>query len=119
MESFAQLGALGDVALWSLVVGFISPPVVAVLQQARWSARTRSLVAFAFYLVIGFVGAALSGVFTTVGITTAVLVVFVTAANSYRELWKKSGVTDTIEAATTPKRGRHEAGAPAQRYPLG
>ncbi|QWY81935.1 membrane protein [Arthrobacter phage Sicarius2] len=111
MDSITQLTGLGELALWSMLVGFFSPPVIAVIQQSRWSARAQSIVAFVFYLIVGAVTALLSGVFTTASLVTAVLVIFVTAANSYRELWKKTGVTGKIETATSGNRdGRHEAG---------
>ena len=131
MDSITQLSGLGELALWSMLVGFFSPPVVAVIQQSKWTARTQAIVAFVFYLVVGAVTALLSGVFNTASLVTAVLVIFVTAANSYRELWKKTGVTGKIESATSPTAavadyepdtghdGKHEAGITSSTYPPG
>lgn len=127
MDSLIQLSGLGELALWSMLVGFFSPLVIAIIQQSRWSARVQSVVAFAFYVLVGAVTAWLSGIFNTVSLLTAVLLVFVTAANSYRELWKKTGVTGKIEAATSKggdpadpdANGRHEAGVSNKTFPLG
>jgi hypothetical protein len=119
MESFdpsalGALAALGPVALWLLVAGFVSPLVIAVIQQSRWSARRQSIVAFCFYVVVAAVTAWLAGIFTTAGVIVAVLVIFVTAGNSYKLLWKPTGVAPAIQAATPigEKQGRHEAGTP-------
>lgn len=105
------LAALGAPALWLLAVGFFAPPVIAIIQQARWSARTQSLVAFAFYVAVAAVTAWLNGIFTAYGLAVSILVVFVTAATAYRELWKKTGVAPAIESTVLPgrKRGRYEA----------
>ena len=99
MDDLVQLGDLG---LWSLLVGFFSPLIISVIQQNRWTPRAKSLVAFLFYLVVGAVTAYFSGVFTVTGLATAILVVFVTAANSYKALWKPTGAAPAIESATSP-----------------
>lgn len=127
MESLAQLGELGDLALWSMLVGFFSPLFISALKSSRWSARTQSIVAFAFYVLVGAVTAWLSGIFSTVSLMTAVLLIFVTGATSYRDLWKKTGVTGKIEAVTSrggdtadpDENGRHEAGVSTKTFPLG
>lgn len=109
--SIAALASLGPVALWLMAVGFFSPLVVAVIQQSRWSARRQSVVAFVFYVVVAAVTVYLNGVFTTVGLVTAILIVFVTASTAYKNLWKPTGAAPAIEAATPAgkKQGRHEA----------
>lgn len=96
----AALSALGPVALWLLLVGFFSPLAIAVIQQSHWPVRTQSIVAFCFYLVVAAVTAALQGIFTTTGIIVSVLVIFVTAGNSYKLLWQPTGVAPAIMKAT-------------------
>ncbi|WGM21876.1 hypothetical protein QEH68_06795 [Paenarthrobacter sp. OM7] len=105
------LAALGPVVLWLMAVGFFSPPVISVIQQTRWSARRQSIVAFLFYVVVATVTAYLMGIFTNVGIVVSILVIFITAGNSYKLLWKPTGVAPAIEAATPigDKQGKHEA----------
>lgn len=116
-ETLAALAALGPVALWLLAVGFFSPLVIAVIQQSGWSARRQSIVAFVFYLAVALVTAWLQGIFTAFGIVTAFLVIFVTAATAYRNLWKPTGVTPAIQHATPlTKQGRHEAGAESEPW---
>lgn len=97
----AALAGLGPVALWLIAVGFFSPLVIAVIQQSRWSARRQSVTAFVFYLIVATVTAYLNGIFTTVGLVTAVLVVFVVASTAYKNLWKPTGAAPAIESATS------------------
>lgn len=106
------LAALGPVALWLMAVGFFSPLVIAVIQQSRWSARKQSIVAFLFYVAVAAVTAYLNDVFTTVGIVTAILIVFVVASTAYKNLWKPTGAAPAIETLTPvgqQRDGRHEA----------
>lgn len=107
-KTLEALAALGPVALWLLAVGFFSPLVIAVIQQSGWSPRRQSIVAFLFYIAVATVTAWLAGIFSTAGIVVAVLVIFVTAGNSYKLLWKPTGVAPAIQAVTS-KQGRHEA----------
>lgn len=100
--TLSTLSALGPVALWLMAVGFFSPLVIAVIQQSRWSQRRQSVVAFVFYLAVAFVTTWLNGIFSAVGVVTAVLVVFVVAANAYKALWKPTGIAPAIQAATSP-----------------
>jgi hypothetical protein len=99
-DTLAALAALGPVALWLLAVGFFSPLVIAVIQQTRWSPRRQAVVAFLFYVVVAAVTAWLQGIFTAFGIVTAFLVIFVTAATAYRNLWKPTGIAPAIQNAT-------------------
>lgn len=100
--------SLDNPALWALAVGFFSPPVISIIQQARWSARTQSLVAFAFYLVVAAATAWFSGLFTAGDYVRLALLVFLTGAASYTALWKPTGVSPAIESVTPPK-GDHAA----------
>ncbi|MET4618710.1 hypothetical protein ABIE18_000133 [Arthrobacter sp. 2762] len=99
-DTLAALADLGPVTLWLLAVGFFSPLVIAVIQQSRWSVRKQSIVAFLFYVAVAAITAWLAGIFNTAGIIVAILVIFITAGNSYKLLWKPTGVAPAIQAAT-------------------
>ena len=107
-----------NLAMWGLVVGFLSPLVISVIQQPSWSQQVRSLVMFAFALVAGFGTAWLGGQLNGTDITTSVLIVMVTAISTYEGLWKKTGLASVIELATSPKpkalTGVVEPSGPAQ-----
>lgn len=89
-------------ALWALAVGFFSPPVISTIQQSRWSARTQSLVAFAFYLVVAAVTAYVLGLFAIGDIFRLALLIFLAAGTSYKTLWKPTGISPAIERVTSP-----------------
>ena len=93
---------LDNAALWALAVGFFSPPVIAVIQQSKWSPRVQSLVAFAFYLAVAAVTAWLAGLFTPGGYVRLALLVFLSGASSYTAFWKPTGVAPAIENVTPP-----------------
>jgi hypothetical protein len=102
---------LTDADLWSLAVGFFAPPVISIIQQSKWSARTQSLVALAFYVAVAAVGAYLAGNFDAGNLVRSALLVFLMGSAAYKAVWKPTGVSPAIEAATSPKPadGRHEA----------
>jgi hypothetical protein len=90
-------------ALWGLIVGVITPPIVAVIQQPTWSTQTRSIVgagiAVVFAVVTCWVDGSLGHGQTLLATIGAVLVA---SQTTYRELWSKVGVTQAIEGATSP-----------------
>lgn len=92
-------------ALWALAVGFITPPIVSVLQEQNWSARTKALVAFVFYFLIALVTAYFAGLFTVADIGRLWLLIFLSASTSYRNFWKPTGVSPAIEKATSSPPG--------------
>lgn len=98
--------------MWELVAGFVSSTfVLPVIQQPRWTARTRAWVTFAWCVVAGLGTAYLTGGFAGVhdvraGVS-AVLLVLVSAVGTY-QVAKKTGIPAAIERATSPG-GRHRA----------
>jgi hypothetical protein len=88
-------------ALWALVVGFITPPIISVIQENKWSARTKALVAFAFYLMIAAVAAWFAGLWTVPDVGRLWLLIFLSASTSYRNFWKPTGISPAIENATS------------------
>lgn len=92
---------MDNTQLWSLVVGLLLPPILAVVQQPHWSSRVRAVVAFALAIVVGALTAYFAGDLNGKSLTTASLLVLVTAATTYKNLWKPTGVADAIESRTT------------------
>jgi hypothetical protein len=99
----------GDLAMWNLIVGFISATVVLpVIQQPTWTARTRSAVTFVYSVIAGLGTAYFTGAFehftdVRAGITS-VLFTLVAAITSYQGFGKPTGIAPGIEAATSPGR---------------
>lgn len=94
-------------ALWGIVVGVITPPLVAIVQQPHWSTQLRTVVGVA--IAVGF-AAITCWVDGTIGhgqtLIATIGTVLVGAQATYRELWSKVGVTQKIEGATATPKGR-------------
>lgn len=96
-----------DLEMWSLLVGAVLPPLVALIQQPRWPDWFRAVVAVASSLVAGFVTTWLveDGMLWERGMVTAILLVLVAALTTYRNFWKPTTIAPTIEAKTSPGGG--------------
>jgi VIT1/CCC1 family predicted Fe2+/Mn2+ transporter len=92
-----------NIVMWSSIVGFFLPPVIALVQQPGWSNRVRSVVAFAACAVAGAGTAYFQGDLTGRRFVEAGLVVLVTAMATFRNFWKTTGVSPMIEDATALK----------------
>jgi VIT1/CCC1 family predicted Fe2+/Mn2+ transporter len=89
-----------DIVMWSSVVGFFLPAVLAIIQQPKWSDRVRTVVAFVACAVAGAGTAYFQGDLTGRRFVEAGLVVLVTAMATFRNFWKSSGVSGAIERQT-------------------
>lgn len=94
-----------NIQMWALIVGFFLPPVIALVQQPGWSNRVRSVVAFVACAVAGAGTAYFQGDLTGRRFVEAGLVVLVTSMATFRNFWKTTGITPTIEEATALKSG--------------
>lgn len=96
-----------DLQMWELIGGFVSATLVLpVIQQPRWTSRTRAAVTFVYAVIVGLVTAYLTGAFEGVhdvrtGVSS-VLLLLVTAVASYRGFAKPTGIAPSIERATSP-----------------
>jgi hypothetical protein len=96
---------MDDLAMWSLLVGSVLPPLVAILEQPKWPDWLRSVVAVLSSLVAGFVTTWIveggDDLFER-GLVTAVLLVLVSSLTTYRNFWKPTTLAPQIEAKTSP-----------------
>lgn len=101
---------MGNLAMWNLIVGFLSATfVLPVIQQPHWSEGTRAVVTFVYSIVVGLGTAYFTGAFShltdvSAGVTS-VLLTMVAAVASYKGFAKPTGVAPAIEAATSPDYG--------------
>jgi hypothetical protein len=104
------MDTISDLAMWNLIVGFISATfVLPVIQQPRWSSATRAGVTFIYSVIVGLGTAFFTGAFDHVhdvraGITS-VLLTLVAAVASYKGFSQPTGVAPAIEEATSPTGG--------------
>lgn len=86
--------------MYSLLVGFLLPPVLSIVQQSDWSDRLRAAVAFAACLLAGAGVAYFQGDLTGKRFVSGALIVLVTGLTTYRNFWKPTGISPGIEAKT-------------------
>lgn len=104
---------LSDLAMWSLIVGFLLPPALAVVQQSSWHSAVKAVVAFGASLAAGVGIAYFTDTLTGRDWVSASLVVLVTTIATYQSFWKQTKIAPKIEAATDIPALNRGAGPPA------
>lgn len=99
-----------DAQLWSAFLGFAAPPLIAVVQQPRWSSTAKTLVMLLSSVALGAGSAYFNGQFTAHTIGGNVLIAAIAAGSAYQTVWKPT-IAPAIERATSrrPNRGRHRS----------
>lgn len=106
-----------DTAAWSVIIGVVSPWVIAFVQQPHWSVRTRKIVAVVAAVVLGTLTSLGTGAFFADGAPVSVLgavgIVLVASQTSYRNLAQPATGRMRTETATSPKKRRRKRKPPA------
>lgn len=100
---------LDDLAMWNLIVGFVSATfVLPVIQQPAWTTSRRAVVTFVYSIVVGLGTAYFTGAFASINDVragvTSVLLTLVAAIASYKGFAQPTGVASAIESVTSPSR---------------
>jgi O-antigen/teichoic acid export membrane protein len=90
-----------DAQLWAAGLGFVLPPVIAIVNQPRWSGAVRGLLMLAVAALVGLGTAYFNGDFDGKPIVTCMLLAAVAIGTSYYTVWKPSGIAPGIERATS------------------
>lgn len=90
-----------DFQMYSLLVGFVLPPALAIVQQAHFSDRLRAAIAFVACVIAGAGVAFFQGDLTGKRLVSAALIVMTTGLATYRNFWKPTGIAPAIEDVTT------------------
>ncbi|MFK0182090.1 hypothetical protein ACIQVR_39770 [Streptomyces xanthochromogenes] len=92
---------LTDAELWAAALGYVLPPVIAIVNQPKWSGALRAL----FMLIVagadGLGSAYFTGEFSGKTAITCVLTAAVAIGIAYHTVWKPSGIAPGIEVATS------------------
>jgi hypothetical protein len=91
--------------LANALVGFLLPQLIALINQRKWVARTKSLVAFGACAVAGILTSYVAGDLVSSDLLLSIFTVFGVARVSYAGLWHPTGVTPAIEKATSVNGG--------------
>lgn len=95
-----------NLTLWSGIASFITPLIVALVNQPRWSPIVRAIATVVVCLGMAAATAAVEGQFNGTRWTTAALLVLSGAVFWYQTIWKN--VAPKLEAASSAG-GRHRA----------
>lgn len=92
---------------WSLLIGALLPPVIAIIQRPGWSNAARSIVTVLICAVVGGLTAFVEGdlkisELTFGSIVGAAGVILIAAQTTHRNFWKPTGVSGAVEQATSP-----------------
>lgn len=90
-----------DTLMWTFLVGVLLPNGIALVNQTRWSATAKGIVALIISGLAGAGTAYFNDAFTGRGIVSSILVVGVMAWTTYQTFWKPSGIAPAIERATS------------------
>lgn len=91
---------MSNLQLWSLIVAFFVPPVVAVINRAAWPKHVKAIVFFLVSVLAAGGTAFFQGDLTGKRWLEAALVIVAAAAAYYHGLWKPTDVAPKIEEAT-------------------
>lgn len=102
-------GVLSDTASWALLAGVLTPLLTSLVQQPKWSRRTRVIVSVIVSAAIGLLTLLANGSLNDGPQTalSAVTLVIVAASASYKTIWEPMGVAPAIESATSPSPSLH------------
>lgn len=93
---------MSDLEMWSLLIGALLPPLVAVVQQPRWPSWVRAAVGVVASVVAGGVTTylVLDDAMWEQGMLHAILLVAVAAWTSYRNFWTPTKIAPWVEEKT-------------------
>lgn len=96
------MGDMGDLGKWSMLVGAFLPPLIAVIQQPKWSDTARAVTTVLVCIIVGGVTTEIEhGLHFDEHLRTSVLSMLIAAQATYQSFWKPVKVAPKIEAATS------------------
>lgn len=101
-----------DVQMWALIVGFLSPAAIALVNRPTWSSFARTSVMVATSTAVGLGTSYFAGDFAGHNIVTNALIAATGAIASYKGIFQPTGIAAAIERLTSPQGARklHPAG---------
>lgn len=89
-----------QLAVFSTIAGILTPFLVAIINQPRWSSFVRALIVIGSSVGIGALAAAGEGQLNGLRWSVAALNVLAAAVAAYGTLWRNAA--PAVEAATSP-----------------
>jgi hypothetical protein len=97
----AASDGLSNLAMWSLIVGALTPPLVAIVQRPTFNRTFRVIVMIAAAIIDGVVVSWLQGDLNFARFTNSALIAGVAIITAYHGIWKPSGIAPSIERASS------------------
>lgn len=88
--------------MWSIIVGALTPPLLAIVQQPRWSGFVRSAFMVGAAAIDGIITTWLEGKINWHDYAQAALMCGVAIIAAYHGFWQPTGIAGKIENATVP-----------------
>lgn len=95
---------LNSTHAWGLILGVLSPLLVSVVQQPKFTGPLRAVVALASAVVIGLLTVLAAGDFNPTDWLTTAAVVLVAAHTAYEGFWRPTGIAEEVEYRTSPSK---------------
>lgn len=97
---------LTDAQLWAAALGYVLPPVMAIIIQPRWSGPVKGLFMLLVAAGDGLGTAYFNDDFASKPVVTCVLTAALAIGIGYHTLWKPSTIAPRIESATSTTGGQ-------------
>lgn len=92
---------------WSILLGLITPFLVSVVNQPKWTSQQKRVLSIIVAVIVGIVNLLVQGAFTNLnqvtwaGVISVVVLVVGSSQAAYALLWKPTGAADSVERATS------------------
>lgn len=95
-----DVSEMTDLAMWSLIIGAVVPPLVSLIKRKRWSDSAKSLLSFIIFAIAGAGTAYFSDNFNGRSIVSSFLLIAVTGYALYQSFYKPTGIDNAVSSAT-------------------
>lgn len=92
-----EIDLSSNIVMWTAIVGFFAPVVIAKINNAYWASETKAVVAFAVSALAGAGTAWFSGYYAGRDLVTVALITVMMAIAAYRLFWASSGIAGKLE----------------------
>lgn len=98
---------LSNPELWAAALAVVLPPLIAIIQQPRWSGAVKGLFMLLVAAADGLGTAYFNDQFHGRTIVSCIMLAVIVIGTTYHTLWKPSGIAPGIERATSTGSPRH------------
>lgn len=95
---------MDNLTMWAGIVGFLSPPVIAIINQPKFDARLKVVIMVGFSLLAGFLTAYFSNMLDGEDIVKSILVTMTATIVAYQGIFKPTNIADKITWKTSNER---------------